>query len=54
MTKDKKTEIDIYLNYDFWGRDGERIPKGTVVPMPAAVAKGLIQSGKGQRAEDMA
>jgi hypothetical protein len=54
-TKSKgDSPLDIYLDYDFWDDDGERVIKGTVIPMPKKMALEFIQSGKGRRAEDMA
>ena len=43
----------ILLYRDYWGRDGVRHAKGSVVSVELAVAKRLIGEGKGDRADPL-
>ena len=43
----------IKLLYDTWNEKEERIPAGTFVNVPAAIARQLIADGKAERADPL-
>jgi len=54
MNEPKKAKLaPVRITHDYWDEEGVRHAAGGIVEMPAAQAKVLLASGKGERADPL-
>ncbi|MEG9884917.1 MAG: hypothetical protein V6Z86_10020 [Hyphomicrobiales bacterium] len=51
--KQASSAVPVLLHRDYWGRDGVRHAKGSVVSVAVVTAKRLIGEGKAERADPL-